>query len=277
MAKTYREVLQWASSFLEEKQVEGKAIEYVFLARMGWNKTQWLLHMNEPISKQAYEQIQADLAKLATHYPPQYLLGFAEFYGYQFKVTEDTLIPRPETEELVEKCLQLIPNERAIKLVDIGTGTGAIALTLKKERPNWQISAIDLSLKALAVAKENAEKLQTTIQFYHSDCLSEVDEQFEVIVSNPPYISVDEWQFMDQSVREFEPKMALFAEKQGLAIYEKIAEQAKEKLTANGKIFLEIGFQQGQAVQKIFQEAFPTKQVGIYQDLSGQDRMIIVQ
>ncbi|OJG24850.1 protein-(glutamine-N5) methyltransferase, release factor-specific [Enterococcus columbae DSM 7374 = ATCC 51263] len=244
---------------------------------MGWNKTQWLLHMNEPISNQAYEQIQADLAKLATHYPPQYLLGFAEFYGYQFKVTEDTLIPRPETEELVEKCLQLIPNDRAIKLVDIGTGTGAIALTLKKERPNWQISAVDLSLKALAVAKENAEKLQTTIQFYHSDCLSEVGEQFEVIVSNPPYISVDEWQFMDQSVREFEPKMALFAEKQGLAIYEKIAEQAKEKLTTNGKIFLEIGFQQGQAVQKIFQEAFPTKQVGIYQDLSGQDRMIIVQ
>lgn len=277
MAKTYREVLQWASSFLEEKQVEGKAIEYVFLARMGWNKTQWLLHMNEPISKQAYEQIQADLTKLATHYPPQYLLGFAEFYGYQFKVTEDTLIPRPETEELVEKCLQLIPYDQAIKLVDIGTGTGAIALTLKKERPNWQISAVDLSLKALAVAKENAEKLQTMIQFYHSDCLSEVDEQFEVIVSNPPYISVDEWQFMDQSVREFEPKMALFAENQGLAIYEKIAEQAKEKLTANGKIFLEIGFQQGPAVQKIFQSAFPTKQVDIYQDLSGQDRMIIVQ
>ena len=278
MAKSYREVLQWASSFLEAKGIEGHAIEYVFLARMGWNKTQWLLHMNEPITKFWQDQIEADVNQLAAHYPPQYLLGFEEFYGYRFKVSEATLIPRPETEELVEKCLALTSacSTKPLKVIDIGTGTGAIAITLKKERPDWQVAAVDLSKEALAVAKENAQFHQVALNFYHGDCLTDLNEQFDLILSNPPYISADEWALMDQSVREYEPKLALFAENQGLAIYQKIAEQAKTRLAPQGKIFLEIGFQQGQAVTEIFQAAFPEKQVTVHQDLAGQDRLVVV-
>lgn len=273
---TYLEVLSRASSFLEEQKKEGYSIQFLFLERKGWEKIDWLLHMNEPMTEEDKKIVEQDLEMLLKNYPPQYLLGYADFYGHRLKVTEDTLIPRPETEELVELCLTETANE-VLKVVDIGTGTGAIAISLKSERSQWQMSAIDLSLQALAVAKENAKKEQIDIHFYHGDTLEPVSNQsFDVIISNPPYIRLDEWALMDESVRTFEPKMALFAEDEGLAIYKKIAKEAKKSLKPEGKIYLEIGYSQGKAVQQIFQEAFPMKKVEIRKDLFGNDRMITV-
>lgn len=276
---SYREVLARASSFLEQNQLEGHMIEYVFLQRKHWNKTDYLLHMHEPITPEDQKQIDEDMAKLLAHYPPQYLIGSEVFLDYRFKVTPDTLIPRPETEELVEKCLKLTQKQanQALKVVDVGTGTGAIAISLKDKRPTWQVCAVDLSSAALEVAKENAQQIGVALEFVLSDCLDEVAGPIDVLISNPPYISQDEYELMDVSVREFEPKMALFAENNGLAIYEKLAQQAQSKLAKDGKIFLEIGFMQGPAVKKIFQEAFPKKQVSIHQDLFGNDRMIVVE
>lgn len=276
---SYREVLARASSFLEQNQLEGHMIEYVFLQRKHWNKTDYLLHMHEPITPEDQKQIDEDMAKLLAHYPPQYLIGSEVFLDYRFKVTPDTLIPRPETEELVEKCLKLTQKQanQALKVVDVGTGTGAIAISLKDKRPTWQVCAVDLSSAALEVAKENAQQIGVALEFILSDCLDEVAGPIDVLISNPPYISQDEYELMDVSVREFEPKMALFAENNGLAIYEKLAQQAQSKLAKDGKIFLEIGFMQGPAVKKIFQEAFPKKQVSIHQDLFGNDRMIVVE
>lgn len=275
MAKTYQEVLSWASSFLEEQGKEGYAIQYVFLARKNWTKTDWLLRMKEEISVAEEQQIQADLELLLTNHPPQYLTGFEEFYGRRFKVTSDTLIPRPETEELVEKCLQMT-SEKALKVIDVGTGTGAIAITLKLERPDWQVSAVDISPKALETARDNSQNLRAAVDFYLGDTLEPIGAPIDVLISNPPYISEEEWEWMDESVRLFEPKLALFAENSGLAIYQRLAEQAQQKLAEKGKIFLEIGFQQGEVVQKMFQEVFPDKTVTICQDLSGKDRMIVV-
>ena len=276
---SYREVLARASSFLEQNQLEGHMIEYVFLQRKHWNKTDYLLHMHETITAEDQKQIDEDMAKLLAHYPPQYLIGSEVFLDYRFKVTPDTLIPRPETEELVEKCLKLTQKQanQALKVVDVGTGTGAIAISLKDKRPTWQVCAVDLSSAALEVAQENAQQIGVALEFILSDCLDEVAGTIDILISNPPYISQDEYELMDVSVREFEPKMALFAENNGLAIYQKIAEQAQSKLAKDGKIFLEIGFMQGPAVKEIFQAAFPKKQVSIHQDLFGNDRMIVVE
>ena len=276
---SYREVLARASSFLEQNQLEGHMIEYVFLQRKHWNKTDYLLHMHEPITSEDQKQIDEDMAKLLAHYPPQYLIGSEAFLDYRFKVTPDTLIPRPETEELVEKCLKLTQKQanQALKVVDVGTGTGAIAISLKDKRPAWQMTAVDLSAAALEVAKENAQEIGVQVDFILSDCLTEISGPMDLIISNPPYISLDEYDLMDESVRQFEPKMALFAENNGLAIYEKLAQQAQSKLAKDGKIFLEIGFMQGPAVKELFQAAFPKKQVSIHQDLFGNDRMIVVE
>ncbi|WP_430610241.1 peptide chain release factor N(5)-glutamine methyltransferase [Enterococcus sp. DIV0876] len=278
MAKTYREVLSRASSFLESAGLEGYAIHYLFLRRKKWQQLDWLLHMDTPIVPTDEQQIKDDLAQLLDHQPPQYLLGYEEFYGHQFKVTGDTLIPRPETEELVAQCLADFPGDKPLRVVDVGTGTGAIAISLKLARPHWQVAAVDLSQAALAIAKENAAILDAAIDFYQGDTLLPIiEQQWDLIVSNPPYISQNEWDLMDVSVREYEPKLALFAEDDGLAMYKKIAQQAQRCLTPAGQIAVEIGFQQGKAVQGIFAAAFPQKIVTIKQDIAGQDRIVIVR
>jgi release factor glutamine methyltransferase len=273
MAKTYQEVLSWASSFLEEQGKEGYAIQYVFLARKHWTKTDWLLNMRKEISFAEEQQLQSDLAALLANHPPQYLIGYEEFYGRRFQVTTDTLIPRPETEELVALCLEKNSSE-PLTVVDVGTGTGAIAITLKAERPNWQVMAVDISVSALEIAQKNSQALTTEVDFYLGDTLEPISQPIDVLISNPPYISQAEWSLMDESVRLFEPKTALFASNNGLAMYEKLAQQAKMKLQPHGKIFLEIGFQQGEAVKKLFQEVFPDKVIEIKKDLAGQDRMV---
>ena len=203
MGKTYREVLSRASSFLETKGLEGYAIQYLFLARKNWQKLDWLLHMDQQISPADEVQSEADLQQLLAHRPPQSLLGYEEFYVHRVKVTEDTLIPRPETEELVALCLEQTEPAENLRVVDIGTGTGAIAVSLKLARPHWQIAAVDLSEAALAVAKENAAQLGAEVAFYQGDTLTPVgDQSWDIIVSNPPYISEQEWELMDASVRQ---------------------------------------------------------------------------
>ncbi|MBO1304926.1 peptide chain release factor N(5)-glutamine methyltransferase [Enterococcus sp. 669A] len=275
MAKTYVEVLSRASSFLEEAGLEGYGIEYLFLERKGWDKTQWLLHMRDEISPAEEAVLQGDMEQLLNHFPPQYMLGYSDFLGHRFKVTKDTLIPRPETEELVMLCLEKNPGTK-LKVVDIGTGTGAIAISLKLARPDWQVTAVDISAGALAVAEENARGNGVEIDFRLGDTLSSIDEPQDIIISNPPYISPAEWALMDESVRTFEPKQALFAENEGLAIYQKIAEESPQRLKPEGMLLLEIGFQQGEAVRQMMQQAFPDKQVEVKKDLSKNDRMVIV-
>lgn len=278
MAKqTYREVLSRASSFLEAKGKEGYGIQFLFLERKNWTKTQWVLNMNQEISEADQQQIQADMAALLENIPPHYLLGYADFYDHRFKVTEATLIPRPETEELVALCLQETSKNLPLHVVDVGTGTGAIALSLKAKRPQWQVDAVDISPEALEVAKENGERLAIAVTFILGDGLKPLlNETIDVLISNPPYISQNEWDLMDESVRTYEPKLALFADNKGLAVYEQLAEEAAICLKTEGKIFLEIGFQQGEAVRQIFQKKFPQKKIEIRKDLSGKDRMIYV-
>ena len=162
------------------------------------------------------------------------------------------------------------------EVLDIGTGSGAIALALAQKRNQWEITASDLSEKALDLAQLNAKTHQLSLNFILSDVFENISGQYDIIVSNPPYIAFDETYEMDQSVIRFEPDSALFAEKQGLAIYQKIAEEARQFLKPEGKIYLEIGYKQGSAVKDLFEKAFPTKKVRVHRDIFEKDRMISV-
>lgn len=193
----------------------------------------------------------------------------------ELKVDERVLIPRPETEELVELILteNAKPNQ---SVLDIGTGSGAIALALAKNRPDWLVTASDISPDALNLASENASLQDLKISFKKSDCFEEIAENYDIIVSNPPYISRADESEVGLNVLHSEPHLALFAEEDGLAIYRKIAEEAKNHLRVGGKIYLEIGYKQGHSVPALFRKYLPEKRVRTLKDQFGQDRMVVV-
>lgn len=213
--------------------------------------------------------------QLTAHKPAQYILGYEEFHGLRFQVDERVLIPRPETEELVDLILAENPNTE-LKVLDIGTGSGAIAVSLKKSRPMWQVTASDLSADALVLAKDNAKLNRVDISFVLADVFENVSGCFDIIVSNPPYISENDKDEVGLNVLTSEPKMALFADEDGLAIYRQILEDADKYLNSQGKLYFEIGYKQGEDLRKLLSLHFPDKHVRILKDQFGQDRMVVM-
>jgi release factor glutamine methyltransferase len=205
--------------------------------------------------------------------PIAYLTGTREFWSRDFTITSDVLIPRPDTELLIELSLELIPKNQAVKLIDLGTGSGIIAVTLAAERPNAQVIAVDASLAALNVAKLNAQQHQlTNIEFYQSDWFTNVpEEQFDLVISNPPYIDSDDEHLQQGDVR-FEPKSALISDNKGLSDIEIIADKARGYLKPQGHLLIEHGYNQAAQVQAIF-NALTYDKVQSYRDLSGQPRV----
>ena len=193
----------------------------------------------------------------------------------QLKVDERVLIPRPETEELVELILAENLKDN-LKVLDIGTGSGAIALALAKNRLDWSVTASDISEDALELATENANAQNLNLSFIKSDCFSEISSKYDIIVSNPPYISREDQEEVGLNVLHSEPHLALFADEDGLAIYRRIAEDSKDFLNDGGKIYLEIGYKQGQSVPALFMENLPEKRVRTLKDQFGQDRMVVI-
>lgn len=218
------------------------------------------------------------LSELKTGKPYQYILGETEFYGMSFFVNEHVLIPRPETEELLEFAIKKIYasalSSDSLKILDIGTGSGIIPLMLKKHFPTAEVFSIDYSEKALEVAKKNADFHQLKINFIHADYLNfELKEQFDVIISNPPYIGIDEQDEIEDSVKSFEPTMALFSPtSDALIFYRKIAEDARQHLSDNGMLFLEINQKLGSETLELYNNVFTETE--LIKDLSGNDRFI---
>ena len=263
----------------EEKLIaqgeEAESLSFVYRSLKNLSFTDFVFALQQEISEGERQFVEDIYRKLANHIPAQYIIGLAEFFGMQLKVDERVLIPRPETEELVELILAENPKEN-YKVLDIGTGSGAIALALAKNRPDWTITAADISQDALDLAMENANNQSLTLSFIKSDCFSEISSKYDIIVSNPPYISrVDEAE-VGLNVLHSEPHLALFADEDGLAIYRRIAEESKDYLNDGGKIYLEIGYKQGQSVPELFRENLPEKQVRTLKDQFGQDRMVVV-
>ena len=263
----------------EEKLIvqgeEAESLSFVYRSLKNLSFTDFVFALQQEVTEEEKQFVEEIYKKLAAHIPAQYIIGHAEFFGMQLKVDERVLIPRPETEELVELILAENPEEN-LKVLDIGTGSGAIALALAKNRPDWSVTAADISQDALELATENAKRQDLDLTFIRTDCFSEISSKYDIIVSNPPYISRADEVEVGLNVLHSEPHLALFADEDGLAIYRKIAEESKDYLNDGGKIYLEIGYKQGQSVPALFKENFPEKRVRTLKDQFGQDRMVVI-
>ena len=254
---------------------EAESLSFVYRALNELSFTDFVLKLQAEVNQEDRDQLKAIHEQLLAHKPAQYIIGSSDFHGLTLKVDERVLIPRPETEELVE--LILSENlEGSLSVLDIGTGSGAIALALASSRPDWQITASDLSGDALALAAENAQSCGLNPTFVQSDCFEAISGSFDIIVSNPPYISEADKNEVGLNVLASEPHMALFAEEDGYAVYRKIAEQAGDYLTEKGKIYLEIGYKQGDGVKELLEKNFPQKRIRVLKDQFGKDRMVAV-
>ncbi|MBQ6285261.1 MAG: peptide chain release factor N(5)-glutamine methyltransferase [Bacilli bacterium] len=221
------------------------------------------------------KNIDEDYNKLLNDYPIQYLIGYVDFYGYKINVNKNVLIPRYETEYLVEKTINYVKQifDRKVDILDIGTGSGAISIALKKNLKS-NITAVDISSEALDVAKENANINGTIIDFIESDVFSNVKGEFDVIISNPPYISEDE-KIMD-SVKKYEPHLALYAKDNGLYFYEKIIDESKKYLNKKFIIAFEIGWWQAESICNIAKKYYHDSKIIVEKDLSQKDRYIFI-
>ena len=207
--------------------------------------------------------------------PLSHLVGFEYFYDRKYKVTKDVLSPRMETEELIYKVIEYVnaSNKNKFKILDLCTGSGIIAITLKKEleQVSVDIIASDISEEALEVAKENSQSHDATIKFIKSDIFNNIDDKFDIIVSNPPYIDRKDEVTMQDNVLNYDPHLALFAEEEGMYFYRKIIEQANDYLNENGVIFFEIGYDQKDKIIKLADMNGYSAEV--YKDINGRDRM----
>lgn len=222
------------------------------------------------------EDFEEGINRLINNEPIQYIVGNVNFYGLKLNVNKNVLIPRFETELLVNKTINYLkqyfnPN---IKILDIGTGSGCIAITLKKYLKNINIDAIDISKKALKVAKENALENNTNINFYESNLFSNVNKKYDCIISNPPYIKKDE-QIME-IVKKNEPHLALYAENEGLEFYEKILKEANLYLNKKNMIAFEIGCTQANDIKKIAKKYFYNSKIIVEKDYQKRDRFIFI-
>ncbi len=244
---------------------------------LGLQRIDFTLQPTLEISSEKYDLLNTALARLQKEEPIQYILGKTEFYGYSFRVNENTLIPRPETEELVEWILNEVKdNKQQLSILDIGTGTGCIPISLKKELPGAKVSAIDVSEEALKVAKENALLNKAEVTFILQDILQteSLSEQYNVIVSNPPYVRELEKVEIKNNVLENEPHSALFVDDDNpLIFYKKIADLAIKSLTKNGLLFFEINQYLGKETVDMLKRKGFTK-VELRKDLFGNNRMI---
>jgi len=266
------ETLAWLTQKLPAEEAKLEA-ELLLQRALGVNRTYLRSHPETELSPAQHAQLMAWLTQRLTGEPLAYILGDAEFYGLTLSVSPAVLIPRQDTELLVDAALDLIPESPPLRVLDMGTGSGAIAISIATHRPKAQISALDSSSAALTVAQENAcaHKLPA-IRFYLSDWFSDLPTQsFDLIVSNPPYIENDD-DHLSQSSLPFEPAQALSSGKDGLDAIRAIIQQAPNWLADNGWLLIEHGYNQGAAVRALFaQSSF--NQVTTHRDYGNNERI----
>lgn len=243
------------------------------------NRASLLTDPNKIITHHTQQILEENLLLLKEHKPIQYITGEAWFYKLKLSVSPAVLIPRPETEELVEELLLTLSKKKYVDIIDIGTGSGCISIAVKKNRLAVNITAIDISNDALAIAKQNAIMHATTIDFKQLDFLDDAAaatlDKYDVIISNPPYITEDQHDTMDKNVTAYEPHLALFVKnKQPLIFYEKIAAFALKHLNENGMIFLETHEEHANEVASLFDDK--CYEVVIKKDMFEKERMVII-
>lgn len=259
-----------AVNIAEYSQDAYTLLEYVF----GIDKNYYLMHKMDEVPSEKEEKYKSLIDIRATRKPVQYITGSAPFMGMDFYVDENVLIPRFDTENLIEICLKEMSKDKPQKLLDMCTGSGCIAISLNKLfKGHIKVWAVDVDNGALGVAKRNNERMDASVEFIQSDLFSNVEGKFNVIVSNPPYIRSEEIKTLMPEVKDFEPCLALDGTEDGLKFYREISNQAPAFLENDGLLFFEIGFDQGKDVEEIMVKAGFTD-VKIAKDLCGLDRVI---
>ncbi|EJJ6355701.1 peptide chain release factor N(5)-glutamine methyltransferase [Staphylococcus pseudintermedius] len=270
----YKEWRQQAEQQMVVKGYEPNAIQWFMMDTLQWSRTSLILNEMTPIAESTLKQLNDGLSQLLTGMPVQYVVGQSEFYGRQFKVNSDVLIPRPETEEVVHYFLTQLAAAKVV--ADIGVGSGAIAITLKAERPELRVIATDISFQALAVARENAQRLQRDITFLQGNALQPLidqDVRLDGLISNPPYIGEHERILMDNSVIQYEPHVALFAAQEGYQVYAAILRDLPHVMQDGAPVVFEIGFQQGAQLTRMMQQLYPHITPEVINDINGHARI----
>lgn len=277
------EALKWASSFLRESGRDENAGEIVLCHVLNTNRTGLMMNMREELTKEQEEMFRDFIHKHVEGQPVQYLIGYEMFYGRSFLVNEEVLIPRPETEELVLGVLNRIQSKfgnKKLHVADIGTGSGAISITLSLENENLHVYTVDIAEESIEVAKENAKTLGANVTFYHGDLLSpfyETKQKLDVVVSNPPYIPEEDWRGLSTVVKEHEPKRALVGGDDGLDFYRRFMDELPNVLQKEAIVAFEVGVGQGEDVKGLLKQAFPQAKVEVVFDINGKDRMVFAE
>lgn len=277
---TYRECLKQANQKMAEKNLSENATMLLMMEITNLHAHDLYMNYEDEMDEDVKHEFQTKLARLLTNEPLQHILGYEYFYGHKFVVSDQVLIPRPETEELVANILadyDTYFGGQKVQLIDIGTGSGAIAITLKKEEENLQVCASDISESAIAVAKENARNLNVDVDFLVGDmCEPFIDKQIkaDILVSNPPYIPSDE--NMEHSVTDYEPHVALFGGEDGLKFYRIIFERSKLLMKPKSFMAFEMGYNQKEALIDLAKQYYPNERIEVLKDMNGKNRMLFV-
>ncbi len=271
------EALRFGDEILKSNKLHKKLDTELLLSETIRRSREYiLLNLNKFINKKQISTFKSYIEKRKQKVPIAYILGSKEFWKYKFLVNNSVLIPRPETEQIIEESLKLLKKDDSKKILDIGTGSGCIAISLKKERPNSVIDAIDVSKSSIKVAKSNAKMhhLLNKINFINIDIDKFKSNNYDLILSNPPYINKVDYSRLDDNVKLYEPKVALFGGVSGFKVINKVITKSKELLKVNGKLILEIGDKQrNYSVSKLNEKRFYINK--ICKDYSGKFRIII--
>ena len=270
---TYREAVEFGTKCLTDAGVPDAALDAWYLLQMVCKieRSYYYVHGEEDITQDAHKEYEIAVQKRAEHIPLQYIIGEQEFMGLRFKVNSNVLIPRQDTETLVEQVLKIV--KPGMKVLDLCTGSGCVLISVLKNAPELTGMGSDISKTALLVAKENAKLHEVDAEWVRSDLFDNITETFDVIMANPPYIPTGEILSLMPEVRDFEPENALDGGADGLDFYRKIAGQVKDYLNPGGYVYMEIGYDQGEAVSELMRNAGFTE-VEVIKDLARNDRVV---
>ncbi|GAB6071809.1 peptide chain release factor N(5)-glutamine methyltransferase [Venenivibrio stagnispumantis] len=271
-----KELYEKVINKLKEAEIPNPQLEALIIISESLNIPKYKVITEPDLDIINYQEVLKVAEKRAKRYPLAYLINKKEFFGITFYIEEGVLIPRPETEILVEEILKILPTDKEIIGLDIGTGSGVVSLSLLKNRENLRMYATDISEKALKITEKNAKilKLYDRIKIIKSNLFENIDEKFDFIVSNPPYIPEEEYEYLQEEVKK-EPKEALIS-KEGIYFYEEIIKQAKNYLKEDGFLAFEIGYNQAEKVKQIL-KSYGYEDIKIIKDLQDIERVIIAR
>ena len=274
---SFEALRQDAARTLTQAGIDNAAtdVRLLLCAATGFSSADLIVHAHDPVPCEVHEKLQALLARRQTHTPIAQILGTQEFWSLNFKVTPDVLVPRPDTEVLVERTLEILTGVTAPKILDVGTGTGAILISLLHERPDAHGVGVDISTAALEVARANANQngVADRAAFERSDFLKDVNGPFDIVVANPPYITDAAMQTLPKTVAAYEPHLALRGGADGLTAYRAIIDDLARVLKPGGHVVFEIGYDQKTTVTELLTN-IAAGDITCLQDLAGHDRVI---